>query len=132
MSIKNKIIAAMNIISDCANKNTIAFISKKAQMYTMFCLAFRLIDDNIELDEKINNKITLFIRAYNLFRNEYDLVFDDPLMNSESKKPLQQRDFGTSMEVEHDVCRFCEIVMVSTNAAWEQSSCRGNCGGHNR
>lgn len=80
--LQNKIIAAMNIISDCANKNTIAFISKKAQMYTMFCLAFRLIDDNIELDEKIKNKITLFIRAYNLFRNEYDLVFDDPLMSN--------------------------------------------------
>ena len=27
------------------------------------------------------------------------------------------------MEVNHDVCLFCEIVMVSANAAWEQSSC---------
>ena len=79
--LQNKIMEAMSIISDCTNKNTIAFISKKAQMYTMFCLAFRLIDDGIVLDEKIKNKITLFIRAYNLFRNEYDLVFEDPLMS---------------------------------------------------
>ena len=79
-SLQEKIIKAMNIIESCANKKTIGFISKKAQMYTMFCLAFRLIDDGIVLDEKIINKITLFISAYNLFRNEYDLTFEDPAM----------------------------------------------------
>lgn len=29
-----------------------------------------------------------------------------------------------------DDCLLCEIVMVSTNAAWEQNSCRDDCGGH--
>lgn len=81
-ALQEKIIKAMNIIESCSNRKTISFISKKAQMYTMFCLAFRMLDDDIALDEKIKNKITLFISAYNLFRNEYDLTFEDPAMSS--------------------------------------------------
>lgn len=81
-SLQEKIIKAMSIIESCSNKKTIGFISKKAQMYTMFCLAFRMLDDDIALDETIKNKLTLFISAYNLFRNEYDLTFEDSAMSS--------------------------------------------------
>lgn len=73
----NKIIDAMDIIKTWSNKNTISFISKKAQMYTMFCVAFRLIDDSIDNTEKVKEKIEKFIIAYNLFRNEQELQFED-------------------------------------------------------
>ncbi len=78
----SKIIKAMEIIKSWSNKKTISFISKKAQMYTMFCISFRLIDDSIENSEKIKEKIEKFILAYNLFRNEYDLSFEDKNLSS--------------------------------------------------
>ena len=74
----NKIELAMGLIEKFADATTIPFISKKTQMYTMFCIAFRLIDDGIEYSETLFVKVKLFIQAYNLFRNEYDLRFEDP------------------------------------------------------
>lgn len=73
----NKISEAMDIIRSWCLKDTISFLSKKAQMYTMFCIAFRLIDDAIENNEIIKSKIEKFICAYNLFRNEYELSFEE-------------------------------------------------------
>lgn len=74
--LKNKIFSAMEIIRDWVNKDTLNFISKKVQMYTMFCIAFRMIDDGIINSEVIKNKIIKFITAYNLFKNEYELSFE--------------------------------------------------------
>lgn len=78
----NKIEMAMELIEKFADATTTSFISKKAQMYTMFCIAFRLIDEGIEYSETLFIKIKLFISAYNLFRNEYDLSFEDSNLTS--------------------------------------------------
>ena len=45
-TLTNKIVGAMDIIRTWCNYETISFISKKAQMYTMFCIALRLITDS--------------------------------------------------------------------------------------
>ena len=73
----NRIIEAMELIKSWSNKDTISFISKKAQMYTMFCIALRLLKDSIENTDIIKNKIKKFIMAYNLFKNEYEMSFED-------------------------------------------------------
>jgi hypothetical protein len=77
-----KIESAMDIIVKLRDKNTLSFIAKKAQMYTMFCFAFKLIDSKIDLTSEIFERFKLFITAYNLFRNEYDINFsNDNLRN---------------------------------------------------
>lgn len=78
----NRIIAAMEIIDKLIDKSMLSFASKKAQMYTMFCLAFRLLDDGIGYTESVFDKLKLFIEAYNLFRNGFELNFEDENMSS--------------------------------------------------
>ena len=76
-TLTNKIVGAMDIIRTWCNYETISFISKKAQMYTMFCVALRLITDSIDNTDTIKKKIEKFIMSYNLFRNEYEMSFED-------------------------------------------------------
>lgn len=81
-SLTNRIIAAMETIDRLTDKSMLSFISKKAQMYTMFCVAFRLADEGIGYTENVYTKLRLFIEAYNLFRNGYELTFEDEKMSS--------------------------------------------------
>lgn len=80
-SLTNRILAAMEILEQLTDMSMLSFVSKKAQMYTMFCLAFRLIDDGSGYSENVYIKLKLFIEAYNLFRNEYELAFEDEKMS---------------------------------------------------
>ena len=73
----NKIVSAMDIIQSLCDKTTISFVSKKAQMYTLFSFIFKLIDDKIEFTEEISNRFKFFVATYNAFRNEYDINFED-------------------------------------------------------
>ena len=70
-----KIEDAMVIIDKLCDKTTFSFISKKAQMYTLFCFVFKLIDDNKEYKTEMFEKFKAFVFAYNLFRNEYSIEF---------------------------------------------------------
>lgn len=76
-TITNRITSAMEIIEKLTDATMLSFVSKKAQMYTMFCLALRLIDNGEGYSETLYTKLNLFIQAYNLFRNEYELVIAD-------------------------------------------------------
>ncbi len=75
--IKDKVISAMDIIDELTDKATISFVSKKAQMYTLFCMALKMIDNNITVSEIIFEKFKLFVEAYNKFRNEFVISYDD-------------------------------------------------------
>lgn len=81
-SLTNRVLSAMEIIDKLTDKTMLSFVSKKAQMYTMFCLAFRLVDDGIGYSENVYAKLKLFIEAYNLFRNEYELTLENEKMAS--------------------------------------------------
>ncbi len=72
----DKILAAMDIIERFHDKSTASFMSKKAQLYTFFCVAFRIIDDKIEVTEDLFARIKLYITAYNLFRNDAEYKFE--------------------------------------------------------
>lgn len=75
-ALENKIYNAMDIIIQFTDKETISFISKKAQLYTMFCLSLRMLKNNESFSESAFSRFKLFVTAYNLFRNEYDISFE--------------------------------------------------------
>lgn len=77
--LKTKILDAMSIIEDILDKTTMSFISKKAQMYTLFCVVFKMFDDKKSF-EGFFEKIKTFVSAYSKFRNEFVLDYDDELM----------------------------------------------------
>ena len=73
----DRISSAMDIIVQFVDETTISFISKKAQLYTMFCVSLKMGEDGVPFDEDIFSRFKLFVTAYNLFRNEYDIVFEN-------------------------------------------------------
>lgn len=76
--LKNKILKAMEIIDSLIDKTTISFISKKAQMYTLFCVIFKMLDDKTSF-YKFFEKFKIFVLAYSSFRNELTKTYDDEL-----------------------------------------------------
>lgn len=74
----NKIYKAVEIIKSLTDKSTIQFVSKKAQMYTLFCLSFKMEENKISINQDVFEKFKLFVTAYNKFRNEFDISFQDP------------------------------------------------------
>lgn len=75
--LREKIEKAMDIIAGLRDKSTQNFISKKAQMYTLFSVAFKMIESDVNLSSNIFQKFKLFVEAYDKFRNEYDIAFED-------------------------------------------------------
>lgn len=73
------IASAMEIIENFINEDTKSFIRKKSQMYTMFTISFRMIEDKIDITESMISSFTNFVKVYNLFKNDMDLNFDDGL-----------------------------------------------------
>ena len=79
--LKNKIIKAMNVINDIVDKETISFISKKAQMYTLFSVIFQMLEKGDSFDNFFE-KVKTFIMTYSKFRNEFQIQYEDELKNS--------------------------------------------------
>ena len=79
--LKNKILKAMSVIDDIIDKTTISFVSKKAQMYTLFCVIFKMFEEE-KTFEDFFEKIKVFVSAYSKFRNEFALEYEDDLMAS--------------------------------------------------
>jgi len=76
--LEKRVRLAMEMIDLLTDKTTISFVSKKAQMYTMFCVMFKLIDNSIEVDANIFEKFKLFVETYNKFRNEFVISYNEP------------------------------------------------------
>lgn len=68
-----KIIQAIEAIEGLLTPETDVFASKKVQMYTLFAIAFDFIDNNRTFGEDIRTYFIQFVKAYNAFKNEYDL-----------------------------------------------------------
>ena len=67
-------------IEDLIDKTNISYISKKAQLYTLFCVVFEMLDKQ-DCFESFFEKIKIFINAYSSFRNEFVLDYDDSIKN---------------------------------------------------
>ncbi|GJM78290.1 hypothetical protein HMSSN139_07860 [Paenibacillus sp. HMSSN-139] len=69
----------MELVDKFTNKDTFSFISKNQQMYTMFSISFDLIENKINITKEIVDSFSTFVRIYNKFKNELDLVIEDTL-----------------------------------------------------
>ncbi len=81
-SLFNRVVKAMDIIDLLTDKSTLSFVSKKAQMYTLFSVAFNIIDQSIEANESIFEKFKQFVLTYNNFRNEFVLNYTSTELSS--------------------------------------------------
>lgn len=72
-----KIVAAMSFIDDLVCDDTLSFVRKKIQMYTVFSLALDFIDHSIALTSEMKTYFTQFVKAYNNFSNDEDIEFSD-------------------------------------------------------
>lgn len=71
-----KVIAAMSLIEDLVNPETVFFASKKVQMYTLFSLVFDFIDNTTIVSDQIKQYFTQFVKTYNSFKNEYEISIE--------------------------------------------------------
>lgn len=69
---------AMRIIDKLTNDETTSFISKKAQIYSVFSFALDLIDNEVDVSQQICDKFTAFVTTYNSFKNDKELTFNEP------------------------------------------------------
>ncbi len=75
----NKITRAMDYIGLLVDKNTISFLSKKAQLYTAFSVFIKMIENNEEMDESFVENFKTFVRVYSKFRNDYVVDLSDAI-----------------------------------------------------
>lgn len=66
----NKIKIAMDYIINLYDKQTAEFISKKVQLFTLFSVVFRLMDNGITLNDTIFALFKNFVKAYSLYKEE--------------------------------------------------------------
>lgn len=79
---KNALLAAMSLIQEnFINKETIKFIKKKSQLYTIFSIVFFMKREKLEISEEIIKNFVLFVQLYLLFNNAID--FSDLLDDNE-------------------------------------------------
>lgn len=76
-SLEEKVMQAMDIIDNLVDKTTISFISKKAQMYTLFCVAFKMMENKNKNYELLFERFKMFVGVYSKFRNEFDVNYED-------------------------------------------------------
>ena len=76
----NKIRLAMDYITKLMDKQTVGFISKKVQLFSLFSVMFSFIDKNIELNNIVFMRFKNFVKAYSLYReDEQDALKDKGL-----------------------------------------------------
>ena len=70
----DKISKAMGVIDSLNDKVTLPFISKKTQLYTLFSIIMKMLEDNEAITAEFLSKFKQFVEIYSLFRNTY--VYD--------------------------------------------------------
>ncbi|SDX43236.1 DUF262 domain-containing protein [Paenibacillus sp. PDC88] len=102
----------MDVIDAFKSKDSISFLNKKSQMYTMFCVGLEVIENKIDLTDNIVSTFNSFVRVYNKFKNGMDLTFEESL-HSELFEAIKKYKLASSEGVNklsNRVIRF-EILM---------------------
>lgn len=110
---------AMDIINQLRDKSTQSFVSKKAQMYTLFCLAFKMLDKDLSVTPELIERFKAFVKAYNCFRNEYSIPFSDEGLrktNENIKKYKLASSEGIN-KIANRVIRFETLCKICLNDA---------------
>lgn len=72
-----KVKKAIILIKRLTKNSTNGFLNKKIQMYTLFCVVFDFLDNNIDITEEMINKFYAFMNCYTIFKNEYELELSE-------------------------------------------------------
>ncbi|MDR1291111.1 MAG: DUF262 domain-containing protein [Planctomycetaceae bacterium] len=83
---KKALSKAMDIVNKFINKETIKFIQKKSQLYTLFSLVFYTFRENKKLTQQQIDQFRQFVKLYSNFKNEFNL----PLSATEEEKSLYE------------------------------------------
>lgn len=75
---KEKVHKAMESIKKITEGQTNRFVNRKIQMYTLFSIMFDFAENSIKVSDRMINILQEFIACYNLFKNEYDLMVEEP------------------------------------------------------
>lgn len=73
-----KVHNAMELIKSITECETNAFVNKKIQMYTLFCVMFDFDEKKVFISKDMVDYLKIFIRCYMLFKNEYDIETESP------------------------------------------------------
>lgn len=121
----NKIYNAIEIIKGLTDKSTIQFVSKKAQMYSLFCLSFKMEEDKIPINQEIFEKFKLFVMAYNRFRNEFDISFQNPQYRNcyENIKKYKLASSEGINKIGNRVIRFEILYKICIESSEETKDC---------
>lgn len=68
-----KVYKAITLIKKLTNNSTNGFLNKKIQMYTLFCVIFDFLDNDVHITDEMVNKFYAFMDCYIIFKNEYEL-----------------------------------------------------------
>lgn len=122
------IVSAMDKAKLFINENTISFLRRTSQLYTVFALIFYMMREKIDVDDAILNKFNEFVNIYNNFVNEenakLDLLDDERNIYDQVKKYKQASSEGTRKQVNRmarfDVLKNFILKDESTNELIER------------
>jgi hypothetical protein len=69
---KKALLKAMNIVNKLINKETIEFVQRKSQLYTLFSLVFYTFRENKEFSEQQVDQFHQFVKLYSNFKREFN------------------------------------------------------------
>jgi len=84
---KEAIINAMGIINKLINDNTITFMRRTSQLYSMFSFAFYVLRENKVIDQKLIVRFSNFVDLYANYKNEDNTTLD---LDAEERKLYDQ------------------------------------------
>lgn len=81
---------AIDVISLFINTETSSFVRRRTQLYSLFSIIFYTIRENIDINEEMIERFSLFAKAYMLFKNNEDLTLsltdEEKIFYNELKK----------------------------------------------
>lgn len=119
---KESIETAMGLIDMLINPNTITFMRRTSQLYTMFSLAFYLLREGKEIDQQFVEKFERFVETYSNYKNEdnttLDLDSDERKLYDQVKKYKQASSEGVRKQVNR-MARFDVIKNILVASDFE-------------
>lgn len=70
-ALTKKIYASMSLIEKLLDNETISFVAKKVQLYTLFSVAMQMLSEGKDIDDNLRYRFIRFCTVYTKFKNEY-------------------------------------------------------------
>lgn len=73
---RNNVLQAIEIVESFINEDTIQFVQRTTQLYTIFSIAFFMIREAKAINQNIIDKFSIFVGLYNKFKNEENITLE--------------------------------------------------------